>query len=107
MEFNELKKEVKNGVLDALRTDSDHYFEAVVVREEVAKLKARLEKFLGLPAYPSNDRLSPQIEKTIKEFGGVMSGQTLYFRNEGDKNIFAMLWPWQDGYHTTVKIVQK
>jgi len=62
---------------------------------------------LGLPAYPSNDRLSPQIEKTIKEFGGVMSGQTLYFWSQGKDTVFAMLWPWEDGYRTTVKIIGK
>ncbi len=105
MEFNELKKEVKNGVLDALRTDSDHYFEAVVVKEEMAKLKARLEKFLGLPAYPSKDRLLSQIEEAIKDFGGIKPGQTLYFWSEGNDVLFAMLWPWQDGWHTTVKII--
>jgi len=107
MEFSEMREEVKNGILDTLRTDKDDYFEAVVIRDEVAKLKERLEKFLGTPAYPSKDKLSPQIEKRIKEFGGIMSGQTLYFRNEGGKNILAMLWPWQDGYHTTIKLIQQ
>jgi len=107
MEFNEIRKEVKNGIFDTLRTDEDNYFEAVVVKGEIDKLKQRLEKFLGGPAYPSADKLPPQTEKKIKEFGGIMSGQTLYFHNEGEKDIFAMLWPWQDGYHTTVKIIQK
>lgn len=106
MQFDEIRKEVKSGDFIILRQDVDNYFEGVVIRDELEKLKARLEKFLGLPAYPPNDRLPPQIENTIKKFGGITSGQTLYFRNEGKETIFAMLWPWQDGYHTTVKIIQ-
>jgi len=43
----------------------------------------------------------------IEEFGGIRPGQTLYFWNEGKDAVFAMLWPWQDGYHTTVKIGRK
>jgi len=107
MEFNEIRKEVKNGIFDTLRTDNDDYFEAVVIRDEVAKLKERIEKFFGAPSYPSKDKLAPQVEQRIKEFGGIMSGQTLYFLNDGEKNILAMLWPWQDGYHTTIKLIQQ
>jgi hypothetical protein len=47
------------------------------------------------------------MEETVKAFGGIMPGQTLYFKNEGNDTIFAMLWPWQDGIRTTVKIIQK
>jgi hypothetical protein len=106
MQFDEIRKEVKSGAFIILRRDADNYFEGVVIREELEELKARLEKFLGLPVYPSNDRLPPQIENTIKKFGGIMSGQTLYFCNVGNENVIAMLWPWQDEYHTTLKIIQ-
>ncbi|MFH0913430.1 MAG: hypothetical protein V1884_04025 [Candidatus Omnitrophota bacterium] len=107
MEFDEIRKEVKNSIFDTLRTDEDNYFEAVVVRDELTKLKERLEKFLGRSIYPSSDKLPPHIEKQIKEFGGIKAGQTLYFHGEGEKDVFVMLWPWQDGYHVTIKIIQK
>ncbi|MCX5707307.1 MAG: hypothetical protein NTW13_06645 [Candidatus Omnitrophica bacterium] len=107
MRFNELKEEIREIKFDKLRTDCDNYFEAVVVKGEINKLHERLHNFFGHPAWPSKDRLSYHMEEAIKGFGGIMPGQTLYFSNHGSDTIFAMLWPWQDGERTTVKIFQK
>lgn len=107
MEFNEIKKEVKVLAFEALRTDCDNYFEAVVIKEELARLTESLKKFFGEPAWPSKNRLSFQMQEAIKGFGGIMAGQTLYFKNEGVDAICAMLWPWRDGLRTTLKIIQK
>lgn len=107
MKFDELRDHVKNVRFDELRMDSDNYFEAVVIREELNKLTTRLESFFGNPAWPSSNRLSFQMQEVIKGFGGIMQGQTLYFWNERNEIIFAMLWPWKDGERTTVKIIQR
>jgi hypothetical protein len=107
MEFNEIKKEVKDVGFETLRTDSDNFFEAVVIKEELDKLNERLKNFFGEPAWPSKDKLSLSAQETIKGFGGIMPGQTLYFKSEGRDSTFAMLWPWQDGRHTTIKIARK
>ncbi|MDD2679298.1 MAG: hypothetical protein PHO03_00645 [Candidatus Omnitrophica bacterium] len=107
MEFKEIKKEVKDLGCETLRTDSDNFFEAVVIKEELAKLHERLKNFFGEPAFPSKEKLSFQAQETIKGFGGIMPGQTLYFKNEGRDSTFAMIWPWQDGRHTTIKIIRK
>lgn len=107
MKFIELKDEVKAVKFDTLRLDCDNHFEAVVVKAELDKLTARLERFFGSPAWPSKGRLSLKIEETIKGFGGIMPGQTLYFKDSGADTMFAMLWPWQDGQRTTVKIIKK
>jgi len=107
MEFNEIKKEVKGVGFETLRTDSDNFLEAVNIKEELGRLNDRLKAFFGEPAWPSKDKLSFQAQETIKGFGGIMPGQTLYFKSEGRDSTFAMLWPWQDGKHTTVKIVRK
>lgn len=107
MQFNDLVSEMKNNALDALRMDCDNYFEAVVLKDELDKLAKGLEGFFGLPVWPSKNRLSFKVQETIRGFGGIMPGQTLYFRNEGSDIVFAMLWPWQDGERTTVKIIKK
>ncbi|RJP27198.1 MAG: hypothetical protein C4533_08300 [Candidatus Omnitrophota bacterium] len=107
MEFNEIRKELEGVDFDTLRTDCDNYFEAVILKEELEKLRTRLEKTFGSPAWPSKEKLSMQVRQTIDSFGGIMSGQTLYYNTDGKDAIFAMLWPWQDGQHTTVKIIQK
>ncbi|PIP20864.1 MAG: hypothetical protein COX40_02455 [Candidatus Omnitrophica bacterium CG23_combo_of_CG06-09_8_20_14_all_40_11] len=107
MQFNEIRKELEGLVFDMLRIDSDNYFEAVIEKNELAKLTARLERLFGSTVWPSDKRLSLQVQEMIEEFGGIRPGQTLYFWNEGKDAVFAMLWPWQDGYHTTVKIGRK
>jgi hypothetical protein len=107
MEFSEIKEEVRTVGFETLRTDCDNYFEGVVVKNELANLNGRLGKMLGEPAWPSKNRLSYQMQESVKAFGGIMPGQTLYFKSEGPDAVFAMLWPWQDGMHTTVKIIQK
>jgi hypothetical protein len=106
MQFSEVKEGIKSVDFEATRTDCDNYFEAVVIKEEVAKLSERLQKTFGLPAWPSKNKLTLQAQEAVKGFGGVMPGQTLYFKSEGNSSIFAMLWPWQDGLRTTVKIIK-
>lgn len=107
MQFAELIKEVKCVSFQELRQDSDRFFEAVVIKQELSKLTERLEKFFGIPAWPSNNKISSQVQNVIKDFGGIMPNQTLYFRSDGNDTIFAMLWPWQDKEHITLKIVKK
>jgi len=107
MQFEEVKKEVKSISFDALRMDCDNFFEAVVLKDELLRLNERLKKFFGEPAFPSKNRLSYQAQETIRGFGGIMPGQTLYLWNQGKDTVLAMLWPWQDGERTTLKIIQK
>ena len=107
MNFVSIKEEVKGLEFEALRTDCDNYFEAVVVKNELNRLNERLNNIFGEPAWPSKNRLSFKMQETVNDFGGIMPGQTLYFKGEGVDSIFAMLWPWQDGVRTTVKIIQK
>jgi hypothetical protein len=107
MQFDQLTDEVKRVSLDTLRCDADNNFEAVVVSEEMDKLKAQLEKFLGSPAFPSQHSLTFQMRQVVDGFGGIQAGQTLYFWSKGQETIFAMLWPWKDGVRTTVKIIQQ
>jgi len=107
MQFSDLKEKVKSIGFDELRTERDNYFEAVIVKDKVRRLVPRLKGFFGSPVWPSRNRLPLQIEETIKDFGGIMTGQTLYFRQGNRDIVFAMLWPWKDGEHTTVKIAQQ
>lgn len=107
MQFRELKEKIKETSFEELRDESDVYLEVVILKKELPKLAASLEKFFGQPLWPSKNKPSPKIEKTIADFGGIMPGQTLYFSADANQTIFAMLWPWQDGQHTTVKIAKK
>lgn len=107
MQFDDLKNEVKGISIGDLRKDSQSYFEAVIAKEELAKLLTKLEKFLGLPVWPSKTKLSTAIQNAIEEFGGIRPGQTLYFSHLDSTTVFAMLWPWGDGTRITLKIFKE
>ncbi|MGB4520435.1 MAG: hypothetical protein WBI28_00665 [Candidatus Omnitrophota bacterium] len=107
MEFDELREQIKVINLDNLRLDCDNHFEAVISRSGLDKLIERLERFFGSAVWPSKNRLSVKMQEAVNGFGGIMVGQTLYFRNDGNDIVFAMLWPWQDGQRTTLKIIKK
>lgn len=108
MQFINLKEEIRSVSFHETRTDCDNYFEGVIVKSELGKLTDSLEKFLGVPVWPSKNTLSMPMRKAVDGFGGIMPGQTLYFWSgaAGAEAVFAMLWPWSDGERTTVKIIK-
>lgn len=107
MQFNEVKEEIKRIGFKNMDTDSDNLFEAIVVKDKIGTIRSKLEGFFGSPAWPSpKTKLSLQMEKLIRQYGGIMQGQTLYMENKDKEVVFAMLWPWKDGEHTTLKLIQ-
>lgn len=106
VQFNLFKEEIKAILSGTLRIDDSNYFEAVAVKDEMPQLIKRFEIFFGLPVWPSAIVLPGQVRKIIDKYGGIMPEQTLYFFQEGNDTVFAMLWPWKDGSRTTVKLVK-
>ncbi|MDD2702461.1 MAG: hypothetical protein PHC33_00415 [Candidatus Omnitrophica bacterium] len=108
MNFDALKEELKTLTFDSLRRDEEIYFEAVILKPELEKMSAALEKFLGPPVWNSaKEKLTAEMSEAINDFGGVAAGQTLYFLSDGKVRIFAMIWPWQDHEHITLKTGRK
>lgn len=104
MQFSEIRKELKNISFITVREESKDYFEAVIEKGQLVNLALMLEKFLGPRIWPSGSKLSDEIEISIREYGGVIAGQELYFYRQNNEIVFAMLWPWSNGTHVTVKI---
>jgi hypothetical protein len=104
MPFDQLRTEVKGIDFDAIRRDEDHYFEGVIVRDRLAGLTLRLERYLGHPVWPSKSMLSEQVRELLSPYGGIREGQGLYLFNEENCSVFAMLWPWGDGVHITLRL---
>jgi len=107
MDFNEVKNAVKAINFESLRKEEDGYFEAVIFKKDLEGLNTILKSSLGEPAFPSNKKLSKEIENAIDEFGGIMRGQTLYYAIIASSTTIAMLWPWQDGQRITLKLFLK
>jgi hypothetical protein len=107
MQFKQLKKEIKAVTFESIRAESEEYFEAVVIKDHAQELAQKLESLFGPAVWPSKEKLSSKIQEAIDQFGGIMKGQTLYFLSDQECALFAMLWPWQDGQHITLKTGQK
>jgi len=107
MDFNVIREYMKALSFEALRTDCDNFFEGVIIKQEIDKLNFQLKSLLGEPVYPSKNRLAHKVQKSIDGFGGIIAGQTLYYKDLGSDSILVMLWPWKDGQRTTVKIIQQ
>ena len=107
IKFEEIKKIIKETNFVTLRTDSDELFEAVLNKSELGVLSTRLVKVFGEPVYPSKKSYPFNPEKLAEDYGGLMRGQTLYYLEQEEKPILAMLWPWQDGANITLKLIQK
>ena len=107
MQFEEIMNEIKGIEFDAVRARDQYYFEAVILKDNLPALTERLKKLLGEQVFPSGKKLAPDVEKVVEDFGGITPGQTLYFLKENDCSYFAMLWPWSDESHVTLKLGRK
>lgn len=107
MDFIKIKNAVRDIHFEEIRLDKETYFEVVITKEELNKLKKILESFFGTAIFPSENKLPSEISQTISPFGAIWPGQTLYYSNDTENTVFAMLWPWQDNQHTTLKIIKR
>lgn len=104
MEFDKIKIEIKKIEPETTRMDNENYFEAVVGKSRLEGVIQVLESIFGAPAWPSEKKLLKNIEKLVKNMGGLREGQTLYLLDKEECSAFVMLWPWQDGERVTIKI---
>lgn len=82
----------------------EDYLELVFLRKDFEKWDHLLTEFLGPVASPFDAEPSQNHLEISKAFGGVRKGQALYLKDFGDYIIMAMLWPWQNGTHITLKM---
>lgn len=107
MEFKQFKEEIKKLGFKMVRLDADDFFEAVLSKSELEQLSKKLDSLFGPPKWPSEKQLSIEVSEIIQDFGGIRDDQTLYFLNEKNLSVFAMLWPWSDGERITFKLGKK
>lgn len=88
-----------------LRTKTDNYLELVFSRKDGEAYYNILNKFLGEPKKPKDKEPQEDDHKITRYYGGIRKEQVLYYRDFSHATITAILWPWQDGVHTTLKLV--
>ena len=99
--FFELKakeREVETRVID------EDYIEAVILVSQYPAWKTDLIEFLGGPLKDAGIKPSAEHTDIANPYGGIHADQVLFASEKKGKSIVAMLWPWQDGKHITLKL---
>ena len=72
------------------------YLEAVIDQTDLELLNALLKKHLGPAAKESGKEtnLPKEIQKLVDSLGGLQNEQSFFYRQDGNKIIYAAIWPW-------------
>jgi len=92
-------EEIKETLRMEIRPNSQglEYLEAVINRKDLELLNSLLKKHLGPAAKESGKEanLPKEIQKIVDSLGGLRNEQSFFYRQDGDKVIYAAIWPWE------------
>jgi hypothetical protein len=106
MTFEELLKNVAQIKCVEKRAMTADGCEVVIATDELKQLNEILSSYFGPPQKMQGGQFSSEAEQVAEPYGGVRSGQTMYFRNVKTGVDLALLWPWGNGTSLTVKIIR-
>lgn len=104
MLFIQFKTLVVKSELELIRADTKDYFEAVILKDNLAGIIQNIEAAFGTQKLPLDKELPPQVQEAVNKLGGIRGNQTLNVFNNGNNIILIMLWPWGDGKRVTLKM---
>jgi len=91
-------EEIKETLRMEIRPNSQgsEYFEAVINEKDLELLNSILKKHLGPAAKESGEKanFSKEIQKIVDTLGGLRKEQSFFCRQEGNKVMYAAIWPW-------------
>jgi hypothetical protein len=89
------------------RSVSDDFCEMVFLKKDIVKWDEVLSRELGPAVKPLGEAPTKEDTALTEAYGGIFKNQVLYKKNADDHLIVAMLWPWQDNTHITLKMFIK
>ena len=89
------------------RTVSDEYAELVFCNEDMEKLNKILTDVLGPAIKPKDMQPTDEHLQLTEDYGGGRANQTLFKKERDGALVIAMLWPWSDEEHTTLKVARR
>jgi hypothetical protein len=104
-----LIEEIKQTLRMEIRPNSQgsEYLEAVINKKDLEFLFSLLKKHLGpaVKAPGKEANLSKEIQKTADSLGGLRIEQSFFCKQDGNKVMYAAIWPWQsDPGKITLKV---
>lgn len=104
MTFKEISDRLHDLSLYETRSFTHSYVEVVLFNKDAIVWETSLQEIFGSPAKEAAKKPSKEIKALAKDHGGISVGQTLFKKDSEAGLILAMLWPWQDRTHTTLKM---
>lgn len=104
MTLGELAKKFAGLRIRETRARRDDYEEHVIYTIDIEQWNIVLKEILGPPVKPAG--VVPTIDDLVacQKYGSILKNQVLFKKTFGDTMLIAMLWPWMDGLHTTLKL---
>ncbi len=104
--FSELAGRLKKTKIDECRKTSPGYLELVLSLENLKQVYPALEEYFGPPFKPAGVVPTKEALLRSEPYGGIEKQQILYYVERDGVSNCAMIWPWQDKTHATVKVAQ-
>ena len=86
------------------RTSAPDYEEWVIYAEDLGQWNRILSDLLGPALKPKGEKTTQEAFALTVKHGGVLEDQTLYHKKFDGTSVIAMLWPWKNNVHVTVKM---
>ncbi len=90
--------------VDEERCKSDEYSELVFYKKDIDQWYKIFADVLGPAVKPAEKKTKREHLHLTKDYGGIWAGQTLFRKAFKDVTVIAMIWPWEDGIHATLKM---
>ena len=105
MTIDEIFKLCSHLKIEEKRVSSNDYDERVIFVDEIDQWSAILTDALGPAVKPAGQKTTQQDFALTIHHGGIFDDQILFYKKFEKKSILAMLWPWKNKIHVTLKIV--
>ena len=105
MTLKEIIKKCGTLSIDEQRRMSDEFCELVFYNKDTDEWNKILADILGRAIKPAGREPTENDQYLTRNYGGTRFDQTLFKKEFGDVTVIAMFWPWQDGIHTTLKMI--
>ena len=104
MTLKEILDQSKNLEIFEKRDITDKYAELVFLTRDAEKWEQFLSGVLGPAVKVTGNKPEKEDLNLTKTYGGIRIGQSLFKKKFDKITVIAMLWPWQDKNHTTLKL---
>lgn len=104
MTINEIFEKISVLQIKKKRSHEEGYLEVVFYRKDLDVWERELKEIMGPAVKPFRTKPSEAHGKLAKPYGGIRSNQALYQKSFHAYDVIAMIWPWGDRQHMTLKI---